>query len=152
MVVVQVADEGAMIERAVALGLRPLMTGDFHGSPISQWHPRDFGTIAEFDQMNPADSWHLAPAVYSSRSTAVVRDIVGVRLAVPDPAAMAARWATVSGGALQPDGITVAVGGRNIGFLTREPDAAAFAVDCLATNRDHAGTAIRLCGVDFTLI
>ncbi len=85
MVVIQVDDADAMLDRAAALDLKPLFTKDLHGSPISQWHPRDFGTIAEIDEMRPSDSWHFAPAIYGARSTAVVEDIVAAELAVADP-------------------------------------------------------------------
>lgn len=152
MVVIQVQDAAAMRARAGELGLQPLVDEDFHGSPISQWHPRDFGTIAEFDQMIPPESWHLAPAVYSSRSTSVVSDVLGVRLTASDPIAMAGRWATVIGGTLADDGVTVEAGGRWIRFVPQADDADTFAVECLATDRDHAGTAIRLCGVTFMLV
>jgi hypothetical protein len=152
MVVVQVPDAAAMQARAADLGLRPLLTEEFHGSPISQWHPRDFGTIAEFDQMIPPDSWHLAPDVYASRSTEVVSDIVAVRIAVADPSVMAQRWAAVTGGALQADGATVDLGGRTVGFVPRAEGTPDMAVDCAATDRASQGTVIRLCGVDFRLI
>jgi catechol 2,3-dioxygenase-like lactoylglutathione lyase family enzyme len=152
MVVVQVADAAGMAARAADLGVAPLMSADFHGSPISQWHPRDFGTIAEFDQMIPPEEWHLAPAVYHGRGTSVVSDVVAVRLAVADPPAMAARWAEVTGGALLEDGTTVDLGGRSIGFVMRADGVDAYAVDCRATDRAHVGTVIRLCGVDFTLV
>jgi hypothetical protein len=152
MVVVQVADAAATIARAADLGIGPLMHQDFHGSPISQWHPRDFGTIAEFDQVVPPEEWHLAPAVYDGRSTSVVSDVVAVRLAVPDPATMAGRWAAVTGGTLREDGTTVDLGGRTLAFVTRAEGVDAYAVDCLATDRAHVGTVIRLCGVDFTFV
>jgi len=152
MVVVQVADAAAMLRRGAECGLSPLMAGDFHGSPISQWHPRDFGTIAEFDEMIPPHSWHLAPAVYDSRNTAVVADITRVRLAVPEPEEMARRWAVVTGGSLLPDGTTVGLGNGTVGFVPRAEGTPAFAVDCLAADRALVGTVVRLCGVDFTLI
>lgn len=160
MVVVQIPDAATMLDRAADLGLRPLLTHDFHGNPISQWHPRDFGTIAEFDQMIPPDDWHLAPEVYASRSTEVITDIVGVRIAVADPAAMANRWAAVTGATVQEDGATVDLGGRTVGFVPRTTDGAGgaaanapdFAVDCTAADRAAVGTVIRLCGVDFHLL
>jgi hypothetical protein len=152
MVVVQVDDAAAMLRRAADCGLSPLMSKDFYGSPISQWHPREFGTIAEFDQMIPPQSWHLAPGVYDSRSTAVVADIAQVRLAVPEPAEVAARWATVTGGTLLADGTTVGLGAGTVAFVPRVEGAPAFAVDCLAAEPGLVGIVVRLCGVDFTLI
>lgn len=152
MVVVQVDDSAAMLGRAKSLGIEPLFVKDFHGSPISQWHPRDFGTIAEFDQMIPADSWHLAPEVYGSRSTSIVQDIVAVDLSVPDPAGMAARWARVIGGEVGADGASVDAGGRAIRFTTVEGVSGVVAVACRATDRARVGESIHLCGVDFNLV
>jgi hypothetical protein len=152
MVVVQVADAAAMLARAKDLDIEPLLADEFHGSPISQWHPRDFGTIAEFDQMVPPDSWHMAPEVYRGRNTSVVSDLAAVRLAVADPTAMASRWAIVIGADVGPDGTTVEVGGRTIEFVPRTDRAPVLEVDCVAAHRDRVGEVIRLCGVDFRLV
>jgi len=152
MVVVQVADSAAMLRRAADLGLEPLFVKDFHGSPISQWHPRDFGTIAEFDEMRPADSWHLAPDVYRGRGTGVVEDIVAVTLSVVDPDAMAARWATVLDGRLRPDGRSVDAGGTVIAFVTVPGVSGLVAADCRAHDRGRVGQRIEACGVEFRLV
>jgi catechol 2,3-dioxygenase-like lactoylglutathione lyase family enzyme len=161
MVVVQVDEAGPMLARASALGLRPLLTEDFHGSPISQWHPRDFGTMAEFDQMIPADSWHLAPEVYAARSTAVARDVRDVTLEVADPPAMAQRWAAVTGGTVLPDSTAVRLTDGTVTFRPRvarsdstqphKARPATFEVVCAAADPSAAGRSIRLCGVDFVL-
>lgn len=152
MVVVQVADSAAMLRRAADLGLEPLFVKDFHGSPISQWHPRDFGTIAEFDEMRPADSWHLAPDVYRGRGTDVVDDIVAVTLSVADPETMAARWATVLDGRLRSGGRAVDVGDRIIAFDTVPGVSGLVSVDCRAHDRSRVGQRIEACNVAFRLV
>jgi hypothetical protein len=150
MVVIQVDDAAAMLDRAAALELTPLFTKDLHGSPISQWHPRDFGTIAEIDEMRPSDSWHFAPAIYAARSTAVVEDIVATELAVADPEAMAQRWAAVVGA--PAEGTSVEVGDRVLRFSPATDVVGVISVDCRATDRGRAGETLRLCNVDFRLV
>jgi hypothetical protein len=152
MVVVQVDDSAAMLARAAELGLQPLFVKDFHGSPISQWHPRDFGTIAEFDEMRPADSWHLAPAVYQSRGTGVVEDIVAIELSVAEPTAMAARWAAVIGAEPGLDGTSITLGSRAIRFTSIDGATGLVSADCRAHDRSRVGERIRVCGVDFRLV
>lgn len=152
MVCVQVDDAEAMLARAKAEGLEPIVNKDHHGSTLTQWHPRDFGTIAEFDQMRPADSWHHAPAVYETRSSSVVGDIVAVDLAVPDPAAMARRWAVVSGGSVGADGTSVQLATAVVRFAKVEGVLGVYAVDCRAADRARAGEVVRLGGVDFNLV
>lgn len=152
MVVVQVADFDAMLARAEALGLTPLVSKDFHGSKLSQWHPRDFGTIAEFDEMRPADSWHFSPAVYDARGTALVQDIVAVDIAVADPQAMADRWATVSGGSVGADGASVQTRGCVLRFAVVENTAGPYSVDCRVADRSRVGETVRISGVDFRFV
>lgn len=150
MVVVQVADRDAMVERAAGLGLAPLFVKDHHGSPISQWHPRDFGTIAEIDQMRPPTSWHFAPDVFEARSTSVVEDIVAVHLAVSEPEKVADRWATVVGG--EHEEMSVRVGHRWLRFESVEGVSNVHRVDCRAADRTRVGESFELCGVVFTLV
>ena len=152
MVCIQVDDVDAMLERAKAHGLEPLVNKDHHGSALTQWHPRDFGTIAEFDQMRPADGWHFAPEVYAARHDGVVGDIVAVDLAVADPEAMAHRWAVVTGGRLSSDGRAVEYGRAVVRFETVEGTTGVHAVDCRATDRSRAGESVRIAGVDFNLV
>lgn len=152
MVVVQVKDSAAMVARAAGLGIEPIFVKDHHGSPISQWRPRDFGTLAEFDQINPEEGWHFAPAVYDARSTSVVDDIVALDISVEDPAAMARRWATVLGASVDEDGTSVDAGGRTIRFNTRPGVRGLHTVECRAGDRARAGERNRISGVDFVLV
>jgi hypothetical protein len=150
MVVIQVDDRDAMVERASSLGVQPLFVKDHHGSPISQWHPRDFGTIAEIDEMRPPTSWHFAPDVYATRSTSVVEDIVTIYLSVAEPQAMAARWAEVIGGECVGD--AVRVGSRWLRFAQVDGISNVYQVDCRASDRNRVGETFELCGVRFCLV
>ena len=152
MVAVQVQDSAAMRARAAELGLSPIVRKKRHGSLLTQWHPRDFGTMAEFDEFRPATSWHLAPEVYRARSTSLVRDIDAVQISVADPGSMAQRWATVIGGALCENGSSVNVGGRTIRFVDRPDRRGLRRVECRATKREQAGATHLICGVEFALV
>jgi hypothetical protein len=153
MLVVQVADIDATVERAAALGLAPVFTAPYEGHSITQWHPRDFGTLAEFDQIRPADSWHMAPRIFATGSTDVVGDVTAVQVAVTDPVTVAATWAAVLGLAAPPGGTTLDLSGRTVTFVPADPDGrrGLVTVDLPATDRGRAGQVRRISGVDFRL-
>ena len=152
MVVVQVDDVEAMVGRARDIGIAPLFVKDHHGNTVSQWHPRDLGTLAEFDQIRPADAWHFAPDVYAARGAGVVEDIVAVHVSVPHPEDMARRWAVVLDAALEDDGTSVDAGGRSIHFADVPGVSGLHAVDCRATDRSRVGSELQLCGVAFRFV
>ena len=77
------------------VGFRSVHETPYEGNTITQWHPRDFGTLIELDQIRPPESWHMAPRIFETRSTDVVGDFTAIELAVPDPRATARTWATV---------------------------------------------------------
>ena len=112
MLDLQVPDLDGVIARAARLGLAPVLRDVYRGNPISQWHPRDFGTLLEADQITGGRDWHWDaefPAEVRAAERAVPTAAV---LAVPDPAATARRWAEVFGGSLAGtavglDGVTV---------------------------------------------
>ncbi|QIX25532.1 VOC family protein [Nocardioides sp. JQ2195] len=152
MVVVQVADGDQLRERAGELELKPIVDKLHHGNPLSQWHPRDFGTLAEFDEIRPATSWHFAPDVYDARSTSVVRDLSAVRISVSEPADFAQRWATVTGGTVNDDGTSVVLSGRTVHFVDQPEMRGLTTVELEAADRDRAGEVHRISGVDFVLV
>ncbi len=89
---------------------------------ICQLHPRDFGTLLEADQIaddpvtGPRD-WHWDEQFPAGERAAQRAQPTGAVIAVADPAATAARWAAVFGGALEAgervvlDGVTVSFAG-----------------------------------------
>ncbi len=112
MLDLQVPDLDLVLGRAARLGVAPVMRDVYRENHICQLHPRDFGTLLEVDQITGARDWHwdaefpaAQRAVERARPTSAV-------IAVPDPAAVARRWAEVFGGELtagrvELDGITV---------------------------------------------
>jgi len=152
MVVVQVDDVEAMVGRARGIGIEPLFVKDHHGNTVSQWHPRDFGTLAEFDQIRPADAWHFAPDVYEARGSSIVDDIVAVHVSVPNPEEMARRWAVVLDATLEDDGTSVNAGGRSVHFADVPATSGLHAVDCRAADPRRIGSELPLGGVAFRFV
>ena len=89
----------------------------YEGNPISQWHPRDLGTLAEIDEIAADEPWHLCPALSDTGSTAVAEDIVGVVIETPDPAAMAGRWAAVLDAPCADGAESLTLGSRTVVFV-----------------------------------
>jgi catechol 2,3-dioxygenase-like lactoylglutathione lyase family enzyme len=103
MLDIQVADLAEVLTRAAALGLTPVVRDDYRGNLISQWHPRDFGTLLEIDQIRDGRDWHW-DGEFTAEQRAAERAVpIRAQLAVPDPALMADRWAAVFGGELAGD-------------------------------------------------
>ncbi|MGN6609710.1 MAG: VOC family protein, partial [Jatrophihabitans sp.] len=153
MVVVQVEDIEATKARASDLGLKPVFETPYEGHTITQWHPRDFGTLVEFDQIRPADTWHMAPRIFEHGSTDVVGDIAAIELAVPDPGAVARTWATVLDVPVGADAV-LDLGGRAVRFVPSAEGAGSglVAVELPATDRADAGRVVTLSGVEFRLV
>jgi len=151
MAVLQVGDLAAVIERADGLGFAPVLQEDYEGHPITQWHPKDLGTIAELDQMEPVDTWHFAPRCFEIGSTEVAQDIAAAEIAVDDPEAMASRWATVLG--IEAEGSDVRLGAEAIRFVPIAGGPRGLrAVDLVASDPARVGETTELCGVVFRLV
>lgn len=153
MVVVQVEDIAAVKARAAARGITMVMEGTYEGHSISQWHPRDFGTLAEIDQLRPPDTWHMAPRVFETGSTDVVGDFVAIELAVREPHAISETWASVLDIPVRSDLVSLDISGRVLRFTPVGEDRreGLVAVELPATDRAQAGRTVRLSGVDFRL-
>lgn len=164
MVVIQVVDVEAAKERAAGLGLKPVFETPYEDHTITQWHPRDFGTLAEIDQIRPADTWHMAPRIFETGCTDIVGDVTAIELAVRDPAATAATWSTVldvpvgADGADGAGGASLDLSGRVVRFVavrTRAdgpPVEGLVTVELPATDRSRAGYEVTLSGVLFRFV
>lgn len=151
MLVVQVDDQKAAIDRAAELEIKPLFAQEFEGNQISQWHPKSLGTLAEIDQIEPAESWHFAPRIFEASCTDVARDIVGAELATPDPEAMALVWSQVVDVPLT-DPTTLHLNGTVLRFVPAGESTGLVAVDVIATDPARAGDVVRIGGVDFRFV
>ncbi|MET0133658.1 MAG: VOC family protein [Kibdelosporangium sp.] len=150
MVAIQVDDADAVVARAAAIGLKPVMRTVYEGNPLTQWHPRDLGTLAEIDEMRSGADWHFCPELSDTGSTDVVTDIVAVELAVPDPAGYARRWATLLALDIPNGSTSLDLGGRELRFVpSAEGRDGLVTVELAAT----AGAAEHtLCGVRFSVV
>lgn len=151
MLVVQVGDQQAVIDRAAGLDFAPLFAQDFEGNRISQWHPKSLGTLAEIDQVEPAESWHFAPRIFDASCTDVARDIVGAELATPDPEGMAKVWSQVLDVPLS-DPTTLPLGETVLRFVPAGDTTGLVAVDVAAADASRVGDVVRIGGVDFRFV
>lgn len=151
MVDVQVEDLDAVIARGADAGIAPLFVQDFGDHRISQWHPKSLGTLAEFDQVNPHDTWHFAPRIFEAGCSDVALDIVGAELAAADPAQLAALWADLVQAPLQGD-TTLHLGETTLRFSLAAERLGLVAVDVLATDPARVGETVHLSGVDFHFV
>ena len=150
MVVMQVEDVEATKQRAASLGLKPVFEQPYEGHTITQWHPRDFGTLAEIDQIRPADTWHMAPRIFETGSTDVVGDISAIELAVRDPEATVQTWATVLD--TPAEGTTMNLSGRTVRFVPAGDREGLVVVELPATDRSRVGYEVALSGVLFRFV
>lgn len=151
MTVVQVAELQPLLDEAQERGFAPLLKQEFQSQQLTQWHPKHLGTIAEFDQIDPVDSWHFAPAVFERKATEVSTGIAGATIAVDDPEAMAERWGGLLG--VTHQGATVDLADGPIRFVTVDVGPRGVrAVDLFATDPAQVGLTFELCDVEFRLI
>jgi hypothetical protein len=150
MVVAQVADVAALRSRAAEIGLHPIMDSVFEGNLLTQWHPRDLGTLAEIDEMRSGQAWHFCPALSDTGCTDVVADIRGVEVAVADPAEYTRRWAHLLDLPAEAGATELALGGRYLRFVTDTGDGPGLrTVEVTASGERGAGSERVLCGVLF---
>ena len=97
----QVPNLDGVRERCAQLGVRIAVEAQALGHEIIQLHPLDVGVLLELDSFLPRDEWFWddmeAAKVAQAQRGNFIDDIVGVEIAIEDPAAMAATWATIIG-------------------------------------------------------
>jgi len=104
MLIFQLDDLAAARERAAELGVRTVWSADLDDISASHLHPADVGgAIVSIDRPLPPESWRWGgPAWIGRAGDGAPGRLAGVTVRVPDPDAVAARWAQVLG--LEPDG------------------------------------------------
>jgi hypothetical protein len=147
--VLQVADLDAVVERAAGIELKPILHEEFEGNPMSQWHPRDLGTLAELDEMRVAE-WHFCPALSDTGSTEVASDIIAVVIAVPDPVAYLRRWAALLDIAVERGQTHLPLARGELRFVPG--DSGLRTVVLSASAPGTAGASATLSGVEFQLV
>jgi hypothetical protein len=94
---IQVPDAPACKERALAAGVRLAADQVLMGHPLFQMHPSDVGILLELDGVSDPDVWFWDDVTPGPSETALIDDIAGVRIGVPDPVATAALWSAIIG-------------------------------------------------------
>jgi len=164
MVMVQVEDTDATRRRAAAQGARVVWSIDLDDISGTHFHPRDLGgALLSVDTPRPPTAWRWAGPDWPAHvRTAVVDGLAAVDMACADPAATAARWASLLGHPVQHSGEAHAIvleGGR-LRFLpiAAPGEDGVVAIDLRATNRSaalataaarglaHGADWVRVCG------
>jgi hypothetical protein len=107
MLIFQLEDLAGARDRAQALGVRTVWSIDIDDISASHLHPADLGgTIVSIDRPLPPESWRWGGPDWIGRAgEGAPGRLAGMTVRVPDPEAIAARWAEVLG--LEPDGTTL---------------------------------------------
>ncbi|MBX3028362.1 VOC family protein [bacterium] len=169
MVMVQVEDTDAARRRAAAQGARIVWSIDLDDISGTHFHPRDLGgALLSVDTPRPPAAWRWAGADWARhRRTAVVDRLAAVDMACADPAATAARWASLldrrperRGGAHE-----IALDAGRLRFLPgaaagedgvvaidlHATDAAAAVAAAAARGLAHGDDWVRICGTTLRL-
>lgn len=99
MLIFQLEDLAAARSRAAEAGVRVVWEIALEDMETVHLHPRDMGgAIVSLDCPVPAEAWRWAGPDWTGRAgSGPPGRIAGATLAVPDPEATAARWASVLG-------------------------------------------------------
>lgn len=144
---IQVSDIAACLRRCAAEGVRITLTHVVQGHTIVQLHPRDMGISVELDGVPTRGRWFWDSFEVERRDDARADDVIGVELAVDDPAAMGARWATILG--LVPDGsdpTRVDLGDRTVRFVPAgDTPPRLHTVELHASDPEDEGVELAIC-------
>lgn len=170
MVMVQVEDSDAVRRRAAAEGRRVVWSIDLDDISGTHFHPRDLGgALLSVDTPRPAPAWRWAGPDWPAHArTAVVDGLTAVDMACADPAATAARWASLLArpAAARGDAREIALDAGRLRFLpgAAEGEDGVVAIDLHAADRPaalaaaaarglpHGGDWVRLCGTTLRLV
>lgn len=124
MVIFDLEDLDGARERAAALDVRVVWQLDLPDISGTHLHPADMqGAIVSIDRSNPYGSWRWGGPQWTGRTgEGAAGRLAGITLAVPDPAAVAARWGQVLGRPAGGDGTPVLpLDGAEVRFEAAEP-------------------------------
>jgi hypothetical protein len=158
----QVPNLEGVRERCEQLGVRIAIEAQALGHEIIQLHPLDVGVLLELDSFVPRDEWfwddlEAAKVAQAQRGT-FVDDIMGVEVAVEDPAAMATTWATIIGlpaPELVSDGAVLFFSGRPIRLVSLDAVAGRrglVAVTMHTSDRTRVGDSVDLCNTKIRFV
>lgn len=159
MVIFDLEDLDGARARARELGVRTVWQIDLPDISGTHLHPADMqGAIVSLDRSNPYGSWRWGGPEWTGRIAGGAEGrLAGVTIAVPDPAAVAARWGSVLGVPVSEDGGAplLRLDGGEVAFAPAEEERAQglteIAVEA-APALGLAGTTATLGGVRLRLL
>lgn len=97
MVIVQVDDLEAHLERVAELGIRVVWSGGIDGIRGAHLHPADVGgAILSLDEADPPEAWPWCGPGWTGAAPATTgAPIRGITVTATDPEATAARWGAI---------------------------------------------------------
>jgi hypothetical protein len=152
MVILEVDAVGPYRTRGEAMGCRVVLGSESATWSTVHFHPRDMGSLVSVDHDKGGD-WIPAGPNWRERSGAsAATGIAGVRIAAPDPMAMARRWAQLLDVPASP-GMALHLRQGTIEFV---PAAAGsdglIAVDLYAAEEQRVGECHVIAGTEFRLV
>lgn len=117
MVIVQVDDLDAHLERVDELGIRVIWSGGIPGIRAAHLHPSDVGgAILSLDEADPPAAWPwCGPSWTGSVPSTTGEPIASITVTATDPPATAARWGAILDAA--PSGTVLTLPGSRIEFV-----------------------------------
>lgn len=117
MVIVQVDDLDAHLERVAELGIRVIWSGGVDGIRGAHLHPADVGgAILSLDEADPPEAWPwCGPDWTGAAPPTTGAPITGIGVTAAEPAVTARRWGDVLG--REPAGTTLRLPGTTIEFV-----------------------------------
>jgi len=119
MAIFQVTDIAAARRRVDELGIRVVWRAELDDIQAMHLHPKDIGgAIVSIDQAEPFASWRWGGPKWIGNLSTPAGGVHEITVRVPEPDAVAARWAAVLGEPLS-DGSTIALdgGGQTVRFV-----------------------------------
>lgn len=143
MAIFQFADLAAARQRAEAAGIRTVWRADHDDIAGTHLHPKDLpGALVSLDWADPPESWRWGgPDWTGGAPEHPAGGIRGVTIEVPEPEAIALRWAEILG--VRADGDTVSVddGKQHLRFAGGDRGIVAVAVAVPGDAPDDADVA-----------
>ena len=151
MIVLQTFDAEAFRARAEQERLRLTRDMQFRGQQMIQFDPRRFGTHFETYEYSLPDGWWGNPDGRNYGKSRVAREIVAAKVAVENPAEIAAQVGRLFESPVV--GQTVTFASRKLRFVdARPPWRGLVGLDLQAIDRARAGDQRKICGIDWRLV
>jgi hypothetical protein len=154
MAIFQMPDLAEARRRVADAGIRVVWSADFADIAGTHLHPKDVpGAIVSLDWADPPQSWRWAGPEWTGQAPPHVSGgLSGLTIELDDPAAAAARWATVLGLTVTDDGGTATIlledAGQDLRFVPTAPGRADGITE-VRLSTEHDTPPVEIAGVRF---